>query len=164
MLAGGRKAPRWKPKGNTMPAEKGPAWIRYKEDLLVVPSVTGYLDGTGALTFITSRVADGFIRTLEKITFVSTTALAGAGGTQTFKVRKGNATGTVVATLTVALADFDTTAGKSKAADVAAADADAARFGDTDTLSFTRDASGTAFTGGAGVFTLTWRQKPQARI
>lgn len=145
-----------------MPAEKGPAWIRYKEDLLYVPSVTGYLDGTGALTFILSRVADGFTRTLEKITFVSSTALAGAGGTQTFKVRKGNATGTVVATLTLALADMDTTAGKSKSADTT--DPDAARFGDTDTLSFTRDASGTAFSAGAGVFTLTWRQKPQARI
>lgn len=147
-----------------MPAEKGPAWIRTKEDLLYVPTHTNYLDGTGALTFITSRVADGFIRTLEKITFVSTTAFTGTAGTQTFKVRKGNATGTVVATLTLALADMDTTAGKSKSADVAAADQDAARFGDTDTLSFTRDASGTAFTGGAGVFTLTWRQKPQARI
>jgi hypothetical protein len=147
-----------------MPAEKGPAWIRVKEDLLHVPSVTGYLDGTGALTLLDTRVAEGFVQTLEKVTFTSTTALAGAGGTQTFKVRKGGATGTVVCTFTLTLADFQTTAGKSKNFAVAAADQDAARFGDTDTLSLTRDASGTAFTGGAGVITLTWRQKPQARI
>lgn len=147
-----------------MPRETSPAWVRVKEDLLSFSSVTGYLDGTGALTFITSRVADGVVQTLEKIIFVSTTALAGAGGTQTFKVRKGNATGTVICTATVALADFDTTAGKSKAFAVAAADEPNARFSDADTLSFTRDASGTAFTGGAGVFTLVWRQRPQARI
>lgn len=145
-----------------MPAEKGPAWIRTTEDLLHVSTHTGYLDGTGAITFITSRVAAGYVQTLEKIEFVSTTAFTGSGGTQTFKVRKGNATGTVVATLTLALADMDTSAGKSKAAYTT--DADAARFGDTDTVSFTRDASGTAFTAGAGVFRLTWRQKPQARI
>jgi len=145
-----------------MPAEKGPAFIRTKEDLLHVPAVTNILDGTGALSFIVSRVADGFVQTLEKITFTSSTILAGAGGTQTFKVRKGNASGTVVATLIVALADFDTSVGRSKSA--VTTDPDAARFSDTDTLSFTRDASGTAFSAGAGVFTLTWRQKPQARI
>lgn len=145
-----------------MPAEKGPAWIRTTEDLLHVPSVTGYGDGTGALTFITSRVAAGFVQTLEKIEFISTAAATGSGATQTFKVRKGNASGTVAATLTLALADLDTSAGKSKAAYTT--DPDAARFGDTDTLSFTRDASGTAFTAFAGTFRLTWRQKPQARI
>jgi len=147
-----------------MPAEKGPAFIRVKEDLLHVPSVTGFLDGTGAISFIVSRVADGYVQTLEKITFVATTAFTGSAGTQTFKVRKGNASGTVVATLTLALADMDASNGKSKSASVAAADSEVARFGDTDTLSFTRDASGTTFTAGAGVFTLTWRQKPQARI
>jgi len=145
-----------------MPAEKAPAFIRVKEDLLHVPSVTGFLDGTGALSFIVSRVADGYVQTLEKITFVATTAFTGSAGTQTFKVRKGNASGTVVATLIVALADFDTSVGRSKSA--VTTDPDAARFSDTDTLSFTRDASGTAFSAGAGVFTLTWRQKPQARI
>lgn len=147
-----------------MPAEKGPAFIRTKETLLVVPSVTGFLDGTGAITFIDTRLADGFVQTLEKITFISTAAFTGAGGTQTFKVRKGGATGAVVATLTLTLADFQTSAGKSKTALVAAADEGVARFKDTDTLSFTRDASGTAFTAGAGQFQLTWRQKPQGRI
>lgn len=147
-----------------MPKEAGPAYLRTKETLLVVPSVTGFLDGTGALTLIDTRVADGYVQTLEKITFISTVALAGAGGTQTFKVRKGGPTGTVIATLTVALADFQTSAGKSKAAAVAAGDEGLARFGDTDTLSFTRDASGTAFSAGAGQFFLTWRQRPQARV
>lgn len=148
-----------------MPSEKGPAFIRTKETLLVVPSVTNMLDGTGAISFIVSRVADGFTQTLEKITFVSSVAFTGTSGTQTFKVRKGNASGSVVATLTLALADMDTSAGKSKSYSVAAADhaSGLSRFSDTDTLSFTRDSGGTAFTAGAGQFILTWRQKPQAR-
>lgn len=147
-----------------MPNEKGPAFIRVKEDLLHIPSVTGYLDGTGALTLIDTRVAEGFVQTLEKATFVCSTALAGAGGTQTFKVRKGGATGTVVLTFTLTLADFQTTAGKSKNFAVAIGDEAIARFADADTLSLTRDASGTAFSAGAGVIMLTWRQKPQTRI
>ncbi len=145
-----------------MPAEKGPAWVRHEELLLVVPAVAGIGDGTGAISFIVSRVAAGYVRTLEKIIFVSTSAATGAGATQTYKVRKGNASGTVVATLTLALADLDTSAGKSKAASTT--DADAARFGDTDTLSFTRDSGGTAFTALTGYFLLVWREKPQARI
>lgn len=147
-----------------MPGEKGPAFTRTKEPLLVVPSVTGILDGTGALTLIDTRVADGFVQTLEAIGFVSTVALAGAGGTQTFKVRKGGATGTVIATAVIALADFQTSAGKSKRFEVDKADEANARFVDTDTLSFTRESGGTAFSAGAGQFYLIWRQKPQARV
>jgi hypothetical protein len=97
-----------------MPREVNPAWVRQKEPLLDVPSYAGYFDGTGALTFILSRVAQGFTQTLEAIEFVSTTAFTGTSGTQTFKVRKGGATGTVVCTFTLTLADFQTTAGKSK--------------------------------------------------
>ncbi len=145
-----------------MPGERGPAFIRTKETLLVVPAVTGILDGTGALTLIDTRVADGYVQTLEAIEFVAQTALAGAGGSQTFKVRKGGATGTVVCTALVVLADLNGI-GKSKRYAVAAADEANARFTDTDTLSFTRDASGTAFTAGAGQFVAIWRQRPQGR-
>ena len=147
-----------------MPTEKGPGFTRTKEDLLHIRSVTGYLDGAGALTLIDTRAADGFVQTLEKVMFTSSTALAGAGGTQTFKIRKGGATGTVVLSFTIVLADFVTTAGKSKTYPVLAADDDKARFSDADTLSLTRDAGGTAFSGGAGVIQLVWRQKPQARL
>ena len=144
-----------------MPAEKSPTWVRHEELLLVVPSVAGYGDGAGALSFIVSRVAAGYVRSLEKILFVSTAVGAGAGATQTYKVRKGSASGAVVGTLTLALADVDVSIGKSKAA--AAVTDGTERFLDTDTLSFTRDAGGTAFTTLAGYFLLVWRQKPQGR-
>lgn len=147
-----------------MPKEALPAFIRTKETLLVVPSVTGILDGTGALTLIDTRLADGFRQSLEKITYVSTVAHTGAGGTQTFKVRKGGATGTVIATITLTLAALQTSGGKSVQASVAVADEAIARFVDTDTLSFTRDSGGTAFTAGSGQFILTWRQRAQARL
>jgi hypothetical protein len=146
-----------------MPAEKGPAFIRTFMPLLNVPTHTGYLDGTGAITFLSAAALPGFVATLEKIVYTVTLAHTGSGGTQTFKVRKGGATGTVVATITLALASVGTI-GNQVIASVAAADDVNARFIDSDTLSFTRDASGTAYTAGNGFFTLIWRQKPQARI
>jgi hypothetical protein len=130
--------------------------------LLPVNQVAGTFDGTGAITLITSLPID-FRCTLEKIVYVAGVAHAGAGGTQTFKVRKGGATGTVIATLTVALADVGAV-GAFKAASVAAADDEAAKLKDGDTLSFTRDASGTAYTTANGMFYLIFRQRPQARI
>lgn len=145
-----------------MPAEKGPAFIRTSFPLLAVPGVTGILDGTGAITLITSLPL-GFVATLEKIVYVAGLIHVGGGGTQTFKVRKGGATGTVIATLTLAIGDLGAV-GAFKVASVAAADDANARFGDADTISFTRDASGTAFSAGTGQFTLIFRQKPQARI
>jgi bifunctional ADP-heptose synthase (sugar kinase/adenylyltransferase) len=69
---------------------------------------------------------------------------------------------TVIATLTLALADVNAV-GKFKSASVAAADEAVARITDTDTLSLTRDSGGTAFTKFEGIFLVTLRQKPQAR-
>lgn len=145
-----------------MPREAFPGFTRIVWPLLHVASVSGTLDGTGAITFITSLPIP-FRCWLESITFVVTTALAGAGGTQTFVVRKGNASGTSILTLTVALADGGSI-GAFKQASVTAANDEAAKFVDGDTLSFTRNASGTAYTGGAGTFYLIFRQRPQARI
>ena len=146
-----------------MPAEKGPAFIRTFQPLLNVPTHTGYLDGTGAITLLSALALPGFVATLEKIIYTATLIHTGSGGTQTFRVRKGGATGTIVGSITIALASVGAI-GSQVIASVAAADDPVARFIDTDTLSFTRDASGTAFTAGNGFFTLIWRQKPQARI
>jgi hypothetical protein len=146
-----------------VPAEKGPAFTRTVLPLLVAPALTGIADGTGAITLVDSLPL-GYLGSIEKITFVSGSIATGAGGTQTYKVRKGGPTGTVVATLTLALADVNAV-GKFKSALVAAADNEAARLSkDTDTISFTRDAGGTAYTKFEGTFYLTLRQKPQARI
>lgn len=144
-----------------MPRESFPAFLRGQLPLLSVPAFTGIFDGTGAITLIDTFVP-GFRLTLEKLVFVSGSIATGAGGTQTFKLRKGGATGTVLATLTLALADINAV-GKSKAASVAAADDSSAVLIDTDGLSLTRDSGGTAFTKAEGIFYAVYRQRPQAR-
>lgn len=144
-----------------MPKEAGPSFIRNTIALLAAPALTGIADGTGAITLIDSMPA-GFVFTVEKLRFVSGSIATGAGGTQTYKLRKGGAAGTVLATLTLALADVNAV-GKFKEASVAAADQNVARLMDTDTLSLTRDSGGTAFTKFEGVFSVVVRQKPQAR-
>jgi len=145
-----------------MPRETSPAFIRTILPLLTVPAVTGILDGTGALTLVTSLPV-GYRCWIEKVTYISGTVHTGSGGTQTFKVRRGGASGSVVATLTVALADVDTAVGRFKQASVAAADDEAAKLQDSDTISLTRESGGTAFSAGSGMFYLILRQRPQAR-
>lgn len=144
-----------------MPKEAGPAFIRNVIPLLPVPALTGIGDGNGAITLVDSLPA-GFVFTIEKLRFVSGSIATGAGATQTYKLRKGGAAGTVVATLTIALADVNAV-GKFKEATVAVADQGVARLTDADTLTLTRDAGGTAFTKLEGLFSVVIRQKPQAR-
>lgn len=145
-----------------MPREVHPAYTRITVPVLVAPALTGIFDGTGAITLIDSLPL-GFKGIIEKITFVSGSIATGAGGTQTFKVRKGGASGTVVATLTLALADINAV-GKFKSASVASADAETAKINtDTETFSLTRDSGGTAFTKAEGIFLVTIAQRLQAR-
>lgn len=144
-----------------MPREASPAFVRTILPLLTVPAVTGILDGTGAITLINSLPLP-YKATIEKITYVTGTTHVGGGGTQVFKVRKGGATGTVVATLTIAIGDVGAV-GAFKTASVAAADDENARLVDGDTISFTRDSGGTAYSAGTGHFFLTLRQRAQAK-
>ena len=145
-----------------MPRETSPAFIRTVQTLLHVPVLAGYLDGTGAITFIDSLPID-YRCTLEKITFVFNTPATGTSASQIFNVRKGGPSGTIVGSITLLLGD-GTAIGKFKEAKVTAANDEAAKFKDGDTLSFTRDSSGTAFTAGTGTFFVTFRQRAQARI
>lgn len=144
-----------------MPREAGPSFIRVQIPLLAAPALTGIADGTGAITLIDSLPL-GYVLTFEKLRFISGSIATGASATQVFKLRKGGATGTVIATLTLNLADVNAV-GKFKEASVAAADGNIARLIDTDTISLTRDAGGTAFTKFEGVFIAIARQKPQGR-
>lgn len=144
-----------------MPKEFGPSFLRHEMPLLIAPALTGIADGTGAITLIDSLPV-GYVGTIERLRFVSGSIATGAGGTQTFKLRKGGAAGTVIATLTLALADVNAV-GKFKQAAVAAADEAVARLTDTDTLSLTRDSGGTAFTKFEGIFSVVLRQRPQMR-
>jgi hypothetical protein len=99
---------------------------------------------------------------VEKLRFiVGPVDFAGAGGTLTFVLRKGSATGTAIATLTIALASA--LRGSVLEASVAAADNEAAKLVDGDRLFITRTATGTVFTGGEGTWSIIARQRPQAR-
>ena len=145
-----------------MPPETGPGWVR---GTFVVPSVSNiaanpHFAGTGAVTIVLSYNL-GFKAVLEGLDFITTTTIAATAGSQVFKLRKGNASGTVLATLTVALANADAL-GEVVQADVAAADLDDATLSDSDTFSITRDASGTDYTTEPeGQFVVRFRQRPQ---
>ena len=113
--------------------------------------------GTGQVTSLLSLPL-GFQGTVEKVSVYSSVAAAGAGASRTFNVRKGTATGTVIATATVVLADLSTV-GAVKDVPVTAANAD---FTDTDTLTLEWATAGAvAFTGGTFHVVIRVRNKAQ---
>lgn len=141
-----------------MPRETFPAGIR-----TVIPvrvPLAGVLDQAGAITFLLSMVLP-FKGVLERVTYVPDVTGAGAGATQALRVRKGNATGTILATVTPTLANH-VLGGAGLVGTVAAADSETARFGDNDTFSITKDA-GTVFSAAGGTLFLTFWQRPQAK-
>lgn len=141
-----------------MPREAGPGFIRTV--LPVRVPLTGVLDQAGAVTFVLSAVL-GFKAELQGVRYIPDVTGAGAGATQALRVRKGNATGTILATVTPTLANH-VMGGATLTGDVAAAQANDAKFGDTDTFSITKDA-GTVFSAAGGTLLLIFRQRPQAR-
>jgi len=143
-----------------MPGERGPAFLR--TTICIPIALTGFLNQAGAVTHTLSRALD-FKATLEKVRYVPAETGAGAGATQGIRVRRGNAAGTILATVTVTLANHVLGAAPIDGA-VSAADqaAGLATFGDTDTFSITKDA-GTVFTTAGGHLELVFRQRPQAR-
>lgn len=85
----------------------------------------------------------------------------GGGGTLTFELRRGSATGVAIASITIPLASA--LRGAVIESDVTAALAAAATLVDTDRLFLVRLATGTAFTTGSGVFEVEAWVRPQAR-
>ena len=142
-----------------MPRETNPAYVRTTMSFPVI--LTGVLNQSGAVTYLASY-AMPFKASLEKITYIPEVAGAGSGATQVFSVRKGGATGTVLASVDVTLA-LHVLAGPGIVGSVAAADEAAAKFNDGDTLSITK-AAGTVFTTAGGHLILTFRQRPQAKV
>lgn len=141
-----------------MPRETNPAFVR--TTLAIPVPLAGVLNTSGAVSYIVDYVVP-YKCTLEKVTFIPEVAGAGAGATHAIKVRKGGATGTVLATVTVTLA-LHVIGGPGIVANVAAADETAATFKDGDTLSITKDA-GTVFSTAGGHLLLTFRQRPQSK-
>lgn len=141
-----------------MPKEAFPAGIRTV--LPVRIPLTGVLDQAGAITYLLSYVMP-FKANLERIVYVPDVAGAGAGATQAISVRKGNAAGTILATVTPTLATHVMGAAGLVGL-VAAAQAGDARFNDGDTLSITK-AAGTVFSAAGGTLFLVFFQRPQAK-
>lgn len=146
-----------------MPRQARNGWIR---GVLVIPSVSNaaanpHFASNGAVTIVDS-MALGFHAVLEALGFITTTTAGASAGSQVFKLRKGGASGTVIATLTLALASVNALGEVAAIATTAAASlADKTLF-DTDTFSLTRDGSGTDYTTEPeGMFYIRYRQKLQ---
>lgn len=100
---------------------------------------------------------------VEAIEFdVATEDFVGGGGTLTFELRKGSATGSAIASITIPLASA--LRGATIRSAVTAANAEIAKLKDGDLLFLVRLATGTAFTTGRGVFRVIGWQKPQSRL
>jgi hypothetical protein len=113
--------------------------------------------GTGQVTSILSLPL-GFAGTVERAAIYASVVATGAGATRTLNIRKGIATGTVMATATVALADLNAV-GNVKAVPAVAGAAD---FADADTLTIEWAAAGAvAYTAGTFHVAITVRQKAQ---
>jgi len=141
-----------------MPKESSPGWVY--GPIFTLPVTAAMIAGTSQIIYVTS-LSPGFKCAIDKVTFVPTVELAGAGGAQTINVRKGAADGTVLCSLALAIANKAVSVVSSGA--VAAADKDTAYLrSDSDTISIEMAASGTAFSAGSGVLTVWGRSRPQA--
>jgi hypothetical protein len=112
--------------------------------------------GTGAAEFITDW-SPGYAFTVESVKGYMAVAGAGAGATRVFRVLRGAAT--VVATVTLAVADA-TPLGKAVIFTVTPANA---TFSDADVLTVDTIAAGAVeYTAGKFNLTIVYRQAPQA--
>ncbi len=146
-----------------MPRYGRGGWVRGYHN---IPSVSNaaanpHFAGTTGITLVDS-LALGFQAVLEQIGFCASITAGASAGSQVFKLRKGGASGTVIATLTLALANVNAL-GEVTVANVAASVSDADRYlDDDDTFSITRDASGTDYTTEPeGYFFVKFRQRTQ---
>ena len=124
----------------------------------MVPSV-GFLATTSAVNLVLNKTL-GFSCELERIEAV-TRVVATVAGSRVVNVRRGSATGTVVGTITLAIATQGTL-GVVNAGTVTAGPG-ATAFNDTDTLTL-EFPTGTAFTGGGVELLLTFRDRNQAPV
>jgi len=129
---------------------------------LTIPSV-GYLASTSAVNLMLSKTL-GFACELERIDAV-TRVVATTAGSRVVNVRRGTATGTIVGTITLAIATQGVlgvvNAGIVGIGGVAIGGP--ALFNDTDTLTI-EFPTGTAFTAGGVELLLTFRDKNQAGV
>lgn len=146
-----------------MPRQARNGWVR---GFFNFPSVSNaaanpHFAGTGAVTIIDS-LTPGFGLILEAFGFTAAITAGASAGSQVFKLRKGGTSGTVVATLTLALTNVDAL-GETTIAEVStSATLEDLTLDDDDTFSITRDGSGTDYTTEPeGFFFVRYRQRPQ---
>lgn len=113
--------------------------------------------GTGQVSSVLS-LPRGFVASITKVSAVVRVVATGAGASRVLNIRKGSATGAVVATTTYVLAD-GATVGAVKDVPVTAANAD---FADADTLTIEWPTAGAvAFTAGELNLVITTRRRLQ---
>lgn len=138
-----------------MPRETSGSGFIFQQDQFAIPMPAG----TGQVSSILN-LPRGFLHTITAVKLIVAVAFTGAGASRTFNVRKGSATGTVVATRTVVLAD-GATVGTVLDVPVTAAAAD---FLDGDNLTVEWPTAGAvAFTAGQVTLVITRRQRQQQR-
>lgn len=125
----------------------GGGWAR---GFLALPSVSNaaanpHFAGTGAVTIVDSYTP-GFRMVLEGLDFIASITAGATAGSQVFKLRKGGASGTVLATLTLALASVNALGEVTRASVASTVALTDKELDDDDTFSITRDASGTDYT------------------
>jgi len=126
---------------------------------LHVPSV-GVMASASAVNLMLSKTL-GFACELERIEAV-TRVVATTAGSRVINVRRGIATGTVVGTITLAIATQGTL-GVVNAGTLTVGPPGTTAFNDTDTLTIELP-TGTAFTAGGVDLLLTFRDKCQAPV
>lgn len=125
----------------------------------IAPFTIPFPGGTGQVTSLLSFPL-GFAGVIEKVTLYSSIAATGAGASRTFNIRRGTATGTVMATATVVLADLSTVGVIKDVPVVAGGTPLTASFVDADTLTIEWATAGAvAFT--AGTFHVCIRYRGQ---
>jgi len=134
----------------------------YGYERVVIPfdlALTGVLNTAGQMNVSLSGIL-GFSCTLERVTLLTSVVGTGAGASQVFNVRKGNATGSIAGTVTATLANQGTIAVNT----VGTVTAANAFFTDADTLTVEKAAGGTVFSAGGCTLFLTFRQLSQRAV
>jgi len=152
-----------------MPRESFPGGVRqtvWQHNSIATAAATVSTDLNANTLFTIAGGAAGFLVgqrcEVTKLRFrVGDADFVGGGGTLTFELRRGSATGTAIASLTIPLASA--LRGAVIESDVTAALVAQAKLVDTDRLFLVRLATGTAFTTGSGVFEVEAWVRPQAR-
>jgi hypothetical protein len=140
---------------------KAPYGFSYDREIWSIPSAGLLAVATQANVVLSLPIRSS--AELVGVDIVATTVGTGAGASRALNVRKGNATGTIAATVTATLAN-QTTLGTATPGTVTTAGG-ANKFDDTggtpDTLTIELPAAGTAFTAGGLNLILTWRRTAQ---